>query len=766
MKNMASFKDKPVTYFWKTWEFHANNGSQFWEFRLPDELKDSILSESDWEKQEGKDFLAAMDQAFVFNKKENPNSADKILRFHHQIAQAQNDNTLFEQNQISQSPTVQIDDALLKGFSFYETLQEADGSWAGDYSGPLFLLPGLVIASYLTDSPFEKPLQVLLKRGIWNHQNPDGGWGIHIEGKSTLFGTVMQYVTLRILGEDLSNPKIQRAQKWILDNGGATQLPQWGKFYLSLLNCYEWNGNDALLPELWLLPKWFPLHPGKYWCHNRMIFLPMSYCFANRIKAPESKLIKDLRDELYLIEYNEIDWNKARSEICPKDVFKPVSNWYRFFARFINGYEKISSKRWRKKSLDFVNNYIDHEDIHTNFINIGPINQALNSICVWHREGKNSNKFKKHLERWKDYLWIAEDGAKMNGYNSSQLWDTAFAGQALIEVKMEANFPKMANKIYQYLDRTQIDRNPKDYSKYFRDATLGCWPFSTNEQAWAVTDCTSEALKTILLFNQRENLIQQTKIEEKRLKPAIDWLLSMQNANGGWASYEKSRAPKWIEVFNPAVIFENIMTEITYVECSSATIQGLNEFSKHYSYRKEDIENAIERGGKFILSEQKEDGSWYGSWGVCFTYGTWFGIEGLLACGYAGYDKEVSSPIQKACQFLVSKQRKDGSWGENFESCVQHQYIEHQQGQIINTAWALLALLKADYPNSDVIEKGIQFLISKQEPNGDFPQEAISGVFNGNCMETYTSYRNIFPLWALARYKRHLEEIKHSLSIL
>lgn len=24
---------------------------------------------------------------------------------------------------------------------------------------------------------------------------------------------------------------------------------------------------------------------------------------------------------------------------------------------------------------------------------------------------------------------------------------------------------------------------------------------------------------------------------------------------------------------------------------------------------------------------QRPDGSWYGSWGICFTYGTWFGIE-------------------------------------------------------------------------------------------------------------------------------------------
>jgi cycloartenol synthase len=29
-----------------------------------------------------------------------------------------------------------------------------------------------------------------------------------------------------------------------------------------------------------------------------------------------------------------------------------------------------------------------------------------------------------------DYLWVAEDGMKMQGYNGSQLWDTAFTVQA------------------------------------------------------------------------------------------------------------------------------------------------------------------------------------------------------------------------------------------------------------------------------------------------------------------------------------------------
>jgi len=41
-----------------------------------------------------------------------------------------------------------------------------------------------------------------------------------------------------------------------------------------------------------------------------------------------------------------------------------------------------------------------------------------------------------------------------------------------------------------------------------------------------------------------------------------------------------------------------------------------------------------------------------------------------------------------------------------------------------------------------------------QERQGDWPQQGISGVFNGNCMITYTAYRNVFPIWALGNYVR------------
>jgi hypothetical protein len=56
----------------------------------------------------------------------------------------------------------------------------------------------------------------------------------------------------------------------------------------------------------------------------------------------------------------------------------------------------------------------------------------------------------------------------------------------------------------------------------------------------------------------------------------------------------------------------------------------------------------------------------YGSWGVCFTYGTWFGVKGLVA---AGKNFNDCFGIRKACDFLLSKQLPSGGWGESYLSC-------------------------------------------------------------------------------------------------
>lgn len=718
--------------FWNLWKLSSHRGRQVWNFSFPGHIQ------TDEQKQA---FLKEMEYAFTFSKKENANSADLVLREKHRAKIPHSSNSEAE------NTTDAARSAFEKGARFYANLQQADGHWAGDYGGPLFLLPGLIVVSYITDTPLPLPHQTLMRRYMLNHQNSDGGWGLHIEDESTMFGTVMQYVALRILGMKPDAPEMRNASNWIIKHGGAVSIPSWGKFYLSVLGAFEWEGCNTLIPELWLLPRKWGLHPGNYWCHTRMVYLPMCYCYGHRVKGPLTDLVREIRSEIYCEPYENIRWKKHRFHVHETDSYVKPSKLLKGIYGVLNVYEKINIKALRKKALKFVWEYIHAEDEHTNYINIGPVNQVINSLAVWHQKGKNSEEFKKHVERWYDYLWVAEDGMKMNGYNGSQLWDTAFASQALVEGGADKFIPETLQKAYDFIDDMQVKEEVRDHRRFFRHDSVGGWPFSTYEHGWPISDCTAEGLSSLLAFHKAGI---GKKVSFERLAKAADLILSFQNPNGGWASYELQRAGKWLEMMNPAEVFGDIMADYPYTECSSACIRALCEFRHLYpDYRKNEINQSIINGIRFIKQKQLEDGSWLGSWAVCFTYGTWFGLTALAVAG-----EKNSTEAQKGCAFLLSKQNEDGSWGESYRSSVEKRYIAHKDGQIINTAWALLGLMACEYPAPEAIEKGIRFLISKQESNGDWPQQGISGVFNFNCMITYTSYRNVFPLWALARYTK------------
>ena len=50
------------------------------------------------------------------------------------------------------------------------------------------------------------------------------------------------------------------------------------------------------------------------------------------------------------------------------------------------------------------------------------------------------------------------------------------------------------------------------------------------------------------------------------------------------------------------------------------------------------MEQAINKGARYLRQRQQPAGGWPGAWGVCFTYGTWFAVRGLLAAIFGDYD--------------------------------------------------------------------------------------------------------------------------------
>nr|GLL30205.1 dammarenediol II synthase-like [Ipomoea trifida] len=219
-----------------------------------------------------------------------------------------------------------ITTAVRKGVRLNRALQAKDGHWPAEHSGPMFFIPPLMIVLYISgaiNTILTSEHKKEIVRFIYNHQNEDGGWGFYIGGHSTMIGSALNYVALRLLGEgaDDGDGAIARARKWILDHGGATQIPSWGKVYLSVLGVYEWDGCNPLPPEFWLFPSNFPFHPAKMWCYCRTTYMPMSYLYANRYHGPLTHLVLSIRAEIHVKPYDQINWNRTRMACCKEDIF-------------------------------------------------------------------------------------------------------------------------------------------------------------------------------------------------------------------------------------------------------------------------------------------------------------------------------------------------------------------------------------------------------------------------------------------------------------
>jgi lanosterol synthase len=627
--------------------------------------------------------------------------------------------------------------------------QRPRGDWEAEMVWCPIITAQYVIVRHVVGRPLDEVARAALRRQFEATRTADGGWGLHPESPSYVFVTALAYVALRLLGVSADEPIAKEARGWLRSQpGGVLAIPTWGKFWLALIDLYDWRGVNPTPPELFLLPAWMPIHPVRFYCHTRLIYLGMAVLAGRRVRASLGRLTTALREELYDVPYETLDFAAHRREVATSDVYVRPGRMLRALGAVLGAWERVCPSAWRRRAIGACLDRIRLEQRVSAWQGLSPVNGLLNCVALWANDPADPDLGASldGLEAWR---WEDEAEGRRYAGARSNAWDTAFALRALSAAGAPAETAAAARRGAGFLRATQIDEELPRAAAEWRDPIRGGWCFSDGVHRWPVSDCTAEVVSALLAAEAVDLLPLDERIAPARLALAVAFMLARQNADGGFGTYERRRGAAWLEGLNPSEMFGQCMTERSYVECTASCVGALAEIrGAHPSLETSALDRAVARGVRFLRSCQRPDGAVLGFWGINITYGILHFVKGLRAAGVAPDDPALVA----AARWLCGAQRADGGWGEHHRGSLEGRYVEHAHSQAVMTSWALLALLEVLPPASESIERGVAWLVARQRPDGGWPAEAVNGVFFGSAMLDYRLYRSYFPAWALARH--------------
>jgi squalene-hopene/tetraprenyl-beta-curcumene cyclase len=318
----------------------------------------------------------------------------------------------------------------------------------------------------------------------------------------------------------------------------------------------------------------------------------------------------------------------------------------------------------------------------------------------------------------------------------SPVWDTAIATIALSDARQPEDESAIALAVNWLLDKEV--RKPGDWRTRRPGVEPSGWHFQYRNEFYPDVDDTAMVVMALLRSPEAEDPAVQDAVRR-----GTNWLLSMQNRDGGWAAFD-------VDIDN------QVLTKVPFADhnamldpsCADITARVI-ELLGTRGYRAD--HPAIARGLEYLWRTQEPQGSWYGRWGVNYIYGTWQVLQGLKAI-----DFPMNHPaLMRAADWLESVQQPSGGWGETCRSYDEPELMGTGTPTASQTAWATLGLIAAGRAAGDAVRRGIHFLVATQARDGSWDEAQFTGTgFPRVFYLKYHLYRVYFPLMAISRYRQ------------
>ncbi len=623
-------------------------------------------------------------------------------------------------------------------------IQTAEGYWCGELTADstlesdyillqLWLHPANPAADWNPPSRrrIDKAVQSILDR-----QLPDGGWHIYPGGGAEVNATARAYTAMKIAGVHAESEPMRKARERVLALGGLQACNSYTKLNFSLFGLFPRKHVPTVPPEMVLAPGDL-LYEMSSW--TRAIVVPLSIVQAigktrpapngiqiDELLHPNKKLSLPRRDTASVIFHN-VDramkiWERRGLKNVRARAIREAERWMLERTRYSDGLGAIyPSMMYFIMALDSLNYAPDHPDL-------------VNSI--------------RHFEN----LLLETETRFQFQPCVSPVWDTAICAYALGEFARhhpEAPSPEKLTRCADWLLDREV-RRKGDWSIKRPNLEPSGWAFEFANEYYPDIDDTAMVLLA-LMHAKASDPARQQRVERR----AIQWLLGMQSSDGGWAAFDVDN--DWGILNKVPFADHNAMLDPTCPDITGRVLEALSKSGLAPDH------SAIQSGVQFLLRTQERDGSWYGRWGVNYIYGTFLALRGLKAAttphtGATAAERSISGreagavheAIRRGVEFLRVTQNQDGGWGESCTGYKTNHFIS-ADSTASQTAWALLGLAAAGTGDSIPAQRGVQWLIDKQNAAGRWEESLMTGTGFPNVFYlTYHLYRDYFPLMALA----------------
>jgi squalene-hopene/tetraprenyl-beta-curcumene cyclase len=625
-----------------------------------------------------------------------------------------------------------VEPAIKRTQDYLLRTQSEKGCWVGELEADASVGAGYIPLMYFMTGSVDPERQQKVVNYVKSKQSADGSWSSYCNGPGDLSVTIQNYFALKLAGISPEESFMKQAQEFVLAHGGIIKANVLTKIWLAIFGQYDWRGTPSLPTEIILFPNWFYINIYEFASWSRATIMALMIVLARKpvCPVPESADIS----ELYVEPEDGRNYSLGRAE--------KAFSWKSFFLRLdrlFKVWERLPVKPFHNLALRRTEQWVvEHQEADGSWggimlpwvyslIALKSLGYSLDHPVI----ARGMKGLEGFIVEDSDTLWLQPA--------TSPVWDTAWAVIALSESGLSADHPVLV-KAARWLLKEEI-RVGGDWQVKNPKTEPGCWAFEFENDLYPDIDDTAVVARALCKVRLSE---QEERHKAEAIKRGLRWTLSMQSDDGGWGAFDRNNNREILA----HIPFADFMTPLdpTSPDVTAHAIELLGEIKLDNS--------SLRRALSYLKREQESDGAWYGRWGVNYIYGTGLVLAGLQTNG----EDMKQEHIRQAVSWLESHQNDDGGWGETCRTYEDPSCRGIGPSTASQTAWALLGLLAAGEGTSQIVPKGISYLLKTQQEDGSWREDAYTGTgFPRAFYLRYDLYRIYFPLMALARYRASLK---------